>query len=319
MSRFDRIYHIHEILRGAKRPVPMSRFIEALETSRNTVTRDFEYLRDSLGAPLIYDRERNGHQYDPAAPVFELPGFWMSAGELYALLACEQLLESVRPSIMVHRLAPLKERIRHLLGEAGHTVETIGKRIQIQPIQVRNTPNQIFDPVAEATLTGCQLHFQYASRSRAETRGRKTHPQRMLHYRSNWYLLAQCEAAQALRLFSLDRISQPQLLDLPGKNMPVEEVDAYTRSSFGIFVGMPKWVAHLRFNSHAAQWVAEECWHPDQVGEWVGDGFELKVPYADMRELVMDILRYGADVEVLGPEDLRCEVAERVRQMAGIY
>ena len=75
MGRFDRIYKIHDLLRNARKPVPMRVFTETLEASRNTVTRDFEYLRDSLGAPLEYCREYKSHCYDLDAPVFELPGF----------------------------------------------------------------------------------------------------------------------------------------------------------------------------------------------------------------------------------------------------
>jgi proteasome accessory factor C len=37
----------------------------------------------------------------------------------------------------------------------------------------------------------------------------------------------------------------------------------------------------------------------------------LQVPYADDRELIMDILKYGPDVEVLEPAALR----ERVRAL----
>jgi predicted DNA-binding transcriptional regulator YafY len=40
------------------------------------------------------------------------------------------------------------------------------------------------------------------------------------------------------------------------------------------------------------------------------------VPFSDTRELMMDILKYGADVEVLGPPSLRDAVAEEVRRMA---
>ncbi|SFM10879.1 helix-turn-helix transcriptional regulator [Marinobacter zhejiangensis] len=319
MSRFDRIYRIHELLRGARHPVSMKRFMEELEASRNTITRDFEYLRDSLGAPLEYCRENNGHRYNPAAPLFELPGFWMSSGELYALLACEQLLEDVQPGLMAQRLAPLKERIRSLLGESGHGAERIGERIQVQPIQARMAVQQVFDPVAEATLAGKQLQFDYAPRSRATHSFRTVHPQRLLHYRSNWFLLAQCESANDLRLFSLDRITRPQVLDAPAAHQAAEELDAYTSSSFGIFGGQPQATAHFRFTQHAAQWVAEEQWHRDQKGEWHEDGFHLHVPYSDPRELVMDILRYGPEVEVIGPETLRGEVAERVRKMVEIY
>lgn len=319
MSRFDRIYRIHEILQNARYPVPMRTLMEELEASRNTITRDFEYLRDVLGAPIEYCREHNGHRYAPQAPVFELPGFWMNPSELYALLACEQLLENVQPGLISNRLAPLKERIRHLLGESGHGAERISERIQIQPIQARHAAHQIFDPVAEATLSGKQLTFHYAARSGSGSKRRVVHPQKLLHYRSNWYLLAQCCQANALRLFSLDRIAEPDINDADARMLATEELTTFTSSSFGIFGGDPKDTAHLRFSDHSAQWVADETWHAEQMGEWRDDGYHLKVPYSDEREIAMEVLRYGAEVEVLGPGDLREEVTSRIRKMAGMY
>lgn len=297
----------------------MRRFLEELEASRNTVTRDFEYMRDTLGAPIMYCREANGHQYDPDVPLFELPGFWMTASELYALLACEQLLEAVQPGMMARHLAPLRARIRELLGEAGHDAERVSERIRVQPMQVRSASSQVFDPVAEATLGCKQLRFTYQNRTAGQSTERITDPQRLLHYRSNWYLLAHCHQANALRLFSLDRISTPAVLTESAPALPDAQLTRFTGASFGIFGGQPKAIAHLRFTEHAAQWVADEQWHPDQLSEWRDDGFHLRVPYADSRELVMDVLRYGADVEVLDPLELRAEVAGRVRRMGEIY
>lgn len=319
MSRFYRIYRIHELLRSAKKPVPMRRFMEELEASRNTITRDFEYLRDSLGAPIEYCREENGHHYAPEAPVFELPGFWMNPAELYALLACEYLLENVQPGLITNRLAPLRTRIRDLLGETGHDAETISERIRIQPIQTRSAEHQIFDPVAEATLAGKCLTFHYLSRSTSTDKLRTVHPQRLVHYRSNWYLLAICSEANSLRLFSLDRMSAPSVSADPSRKALNDDLDAFAGSGFGIFGGAATQIAHLRFTEHAARWVAEEVWHEEQKSEWLDGRYHLHVPYSDERELVMEVLRYGPDVEVVAPESLRCEVAERVRRMAEIY
>lgn len=297
----------------------MSRFIEVLESSRNSVTRDFEYLRNNLGAPLEYCREYNGHRYNPDAPVFELPGFWMNAGELYALLACEQLLEQVQPGLIGGRLLPLKERIRTLLGESGHDADRISQKIDIQPIQVREATQALFEPLAEATLSGKKLSLNYPGRNSTLSGTRVIHPQRLVHYRSNWYLVALCESASGLRLFSIDRIREPRVLVDDCTMVPVSELDEFLSSGFGIFGGSAKNVAKLRFNKGAASWVAEERWHPRQISEWREDAYYLTLPYAETPELVMEILRYGADVEVLSPPELKDEVAAKIKNMHEMY
>lgn len=319
MTRLERLYRIHALLRQARHPVPMRRIMGELGISRNTVTRDFEYLRDFFGAPLVYDRERNGHYYDPGEPVFELPGFWMNASELYALLACEQLLETVNPGLMAPRLAPLKQRIRDLLSDSGHQAEAVSDRVRLQPVQRRDVPATIFEPVAQATLDSRQLHFRYLGRRRSETSNRTVDPQRLLHYRHNWYLLAWCHEARALRLFSLDRIGNVEPGEKRAEARPGKQLDTFTESSFGIFSGPASAVAHLKFDEAAARWVADETWHPDQHGEWKDGQYHLMLPYSDPTELIMEILRYGADVEVVGPEELRSVVRKRLEGALAIY
>lgn len=298
----------------------MQRFMEALETSRNSITRDFQFMREILGAPIIYNREYNGHQYDPREPVFELPGFWMNASELYALLASEQLLEAVQPGLMTPHLAPLRNRIRELLGSQGSEADRLGERIRIEPILARTAPEAIFRSVAEATLRGLRLNVTYTSRSRDQTQDRHLSPQRLLHYRSNWYLLGWCHAAEALRLFSLDRMASPAVASEEAYECPTATIDAEFGASFGIFTGQAKQTAHLRFSARAARWSAEEIWHPNQEGHWADDGrYHLYVPYADPTELIMEVLRYGPEVEVLDPEALRREMAEQIARLHELY
>jgi len=43
------------------------------------------------------------------------------------------------------------------------------------------------------------------------------------------------------------------------------------------------------------------------------------VPYGRTEELMMDILKYGPDVEVIGPPELRELVAARLREASGSY
>jgi len=60
MNRAERIYRLHGLLKN-RRPVPLQKMMETLEVSRATVVRDIGYMRDFMEAPIVYDRERNGH------------------------------------------------------------------------------------------------------------------------------------------------------------------------------------------------------------------------------------------------------------------
>jgi len=184
----------------------------------------------------------------------------------------------------------------------------------------RSAPEAVFSSVAEATLRGLQLTLDYTSRSREETRNRTLSPQRLLHYRSNWYLLAWCHDADDLRLFSLDRMQHPTVTSETATECAPESIDARHNASFGIFTGEPTQSGHLRFSPQAARWAAEETWHPRQKGEWNADGFyHLHVPYSDSTELVMEVLRYGPEVEVLEPNSLRQTIADKISQTYKIY
>ncbi|MBM7332396.1 MAG: WYL domain-containing protein [Alcanivorax sp.] len=319
MTRLERFYRIHGLLRHARCPVPMRRFTEELGVTRNTVTQDFQYLRDFFGAPIVYDRERNGHHYDPDAPQFELPGFWMNASELYALLACEQLLEAVHPGLMSHRLAPIRRRIQGLLGDAGTQAASLSDKVRLQSTQQRKVPDHVFTCVADATLAGRCLRIRYQPRSRDHGGERLVHPQRLLHYRHNWYLLADCEKAGGLRLFSLDRIIELEPKQGEARAMPADRLDRFMEGSFGLFSGAPSAQAHLRFSPWAARWVADEHWHAKQHGEWRDDGYHLWVPYSDPTELTMEVLRHGPDAEVLAPEALRLSVRKRLAAALAVY
>ncbi|MCG6861965.1 MAG: WYL domain-containing protein [Chromatiaceae bacterium] len=50
-------------------------------------------------------------------------------------------------------------------------------------------------------------------------------------------------------------------------------------------------------------------------GLWLNESelHALQIPYSDVRELLMDILKYGPKVEVIAPKNLREMVAERLR------
>ena len=61
-------------------------------------------------------------------------------------------------------------------------------------------------------------------------------------------------------------------------------------------------------------------WRPKQASRWLDDGrYELRIPYSNPIELVLDILRYGDEVEVIEPEELRRAVAGKLQRAAVLY
>jgi predicted DNA-binding transcriptional regulator YafY len=287
---------------------------QELGCSKPTVKRAIRELRELLGAPLDYDRERDGYYYarDEAAP-FQLPGLWFSPDELYALLTTYRLLGQIQGGLLEEYIAPLRERVEALLKDdrAGHA--QIDRRVRILPLASRQTDLQHFRHVANALVARRRMRILYHGRARDETTERVVSAQRLVYYRDNWYLDAWCHMREGLRSFSVDRAHPVETLEETALELDDAALDAYYASAYGIFAGEATNTAHLLFSPSAARWVADEQWHPDQRSEVREDGgYELWIPYADQTELIMDILKYGPELEVLGPAELRSEVAERL-------
>jgi len=317
MNRAERIFRLHALLNEKARP--LARLQEELDASRATVVRDLGYMKDFMGAPIEYDRATNGYRYRSSEPGFQLPGLWLNESELYALLASERLLDQMQPGLLSPYIGPLRSRIRALLAHSGHSAASVSERILLQPAAARPANPERFGSIAGALLEGRKLQIDYHGRERDRMSHRTVHPLRLLRYRDNWYLAAYCEQAGALRIFSLDRIRHARPLPEPAPAADATALDRFLGASFGIFSGSAAAWAVLRFTPDASRWVADERWHPDQIGHWVAGHYELQIPYSDPRELLMDILKYGAEVEVIAPAELREKVAERLRAAAERY
>jgi predicted DNA-binding transcriptional regulator YafY len=91
-------------------------------------------------------------------------------------------------------------------------------------------------------------------------------------------------------------------------------------SGYGIFSGAATRVARLRFKPEIARWVSREAWHPEQVSSYDDAGFYLLgLPYSQDTELIMEILKYADEVEVLGPPELRARVRQRIAATWALY
>jgi proteasome accessory factor C len=316
MDKFDRIFQLHIILAARRTPIALEELTARLECSKSTLYRAIGVLKDRLHAPVEFDAEGGGFRYATTggANAFELPGLWFTATELQALAVMQRLLKDVGGGLLTEHLGPLSKRLDELTTHRRLNLGEAASRLRFPAIASRPA-GLAFQTVASATLQRKKLWIEYHARGSDERSERTVSPQRITHYRESWYLDLLDEGKSALRSFAIDRIQKAVQLDERATDIPEAELEAHFASSYGIFGGKADKVAVLLFTEERAKWVAEEEWHPKQQGRRLGNGkYELRIPYNNSRELVMDILREGSNVIVIGPKELHEEVKSKLRE-----
>lgn len=310
MNRNERIIRLDRLIRDARYPVSIGKIKEELECSISTSRRTIRHLRDLIGAPLEYDQKYNGYYYD-SSEKFELPGFWLTPEEIYALFICHEVVEKNREVGLSSLIKPLNKRIESILKSLGHSVETLRSRIKVIPLFSRSIKKNEFSKICSAVLENRIIEVKYFKRSCGKTDERIIHPQRIINYKTNWYLIAFCQKRKKLRTFSLENI---EVLKSKKESIKLseEEIDKFIEDSFGVFSGESTHIAKLRFFNSSANWVKDEFWHKNENKYFDGKDLILEIPYGNPTELIMEILRYGDSVIVESPNELKQAVMEKL-------
>jgi len=311
MNKTERIFKIEQMI-AARQVVTFKAMRDELEVSRATLNRDLEYLRSRMKTPIDYDRDAGGYRFrkgEGKNQRQEFPGLWFNASEAAALLTMHHLLAGIQPGMLSRHIEPLRERLKSLMESADHSFKEVERRVRIIHLGRRAPQPKFFETAASAVFNRRRLKIDYYARSNDSVTTREVSPQKLVFYRENWYLDAWCHMREGLRSFSLDGIRKAEILETNAKNVPESEMEEFLAAGYGIFSGKKTNWATLKFSPTAARWVASEKWHSKQKSRTEADGsYVLEIPYSEDQELVMDILRYGPDIEVLGPAALRASL-----------
>ena len=320
MTQSERFGIIERMLLS-RRSVTFAELQQRLEVSRATLHRDLRDLRERMQVPIVCDRDTGTYRIDTRVERYELPGVWFSAGEIHALLSMQQLLAAFDAcGLLAEHVGPLRQRLLGMLESATDSADEIARRIRILSAAARHYAPQHFQHIAAALMERRRLSIEYVARSKGDTSQREISPQRLTHYRDNWYLDAWCHLRDELRSFAVDAIKTVKTIDAIAQEIPEAELDAALGAGYGIFAGAEVQWATLVFTPDRARWVAAEHWHPEQEGVFLDDGsYQLRLPYSNDPELIMDILKYGPDCEVVAPVGLREKVVGLLKAAVGRY
>ena len=125
------------------------------------------------------------------------------------------------------------------------------------------------------------------------------HVHQVVQYLGVWYVIAWCEKVREFRHFRAERVLESRLLAQDFKpQIPFKSI----REAGKLLQAEETVTATVAFSKRIARWLKER--HPggreDGAGRYVVT-FEV----ADPAWLAREVLRYGAEAEVVGPESLR--------------
>ena len=322
MSSMERLHRIKYMIQSRK-CVPIDDFLSELEISKATFKRDLDYLRDRLKASIVYDRFLGGYKFENPEDVnkIEMTGLWFSEKEATALVLMQHLLSSLdQGGLIGPHIEPLTAIIDGILGQSETSTKELRKRIKVLGMGSRKNSIDNFSEIGAALLKRNRLSIKYYAKGKNEETEREISPQRLIFYRENWYLDAYCHMRNGLRSFAVDGIRSAVPTNTKAHEISDKECQEHFAESYGIFSGKATQRAKLRFNPEHARWVSGENWHGQQVGSFDKDGYyNLEFDYNQDPELVMDIMKHGSGVEVIGPASLKNKVKAELEKAFKVY
>lgn len=89
-TQSERQLDLDRQIREGKYPT-VQQIAKRWEVSKRTIKRDIEFMRDRMGAPIVFDPQRRGYCYSETT--WGIPSIIVSEGELSALKAAPDALK----------------------------------------------------------------------------------------------------------------------------------------------------------------------------------------------------------------------------------
>ena len=314
---YERFAWFHDRVRTGKYPNASS-LSRKFEVSKKTAQRDIEFIRDRLSAPLFYDKTLKGYLYEDES--FFLPLTYLSSDEITSLLLAKKVLQGISGGSIRNELSSILKKITNILQEHIDEADAVDRAFSFQMIQYSPVDDRVFKDLLGACVKKRSINFTYYSPGNDEYTERTVDPYHVLDYMGTCYLIAFCRLRGSMRSFVLGRISRHTLLQEGFKVREGFNLKEYLNASFGIYKGRPQGHVTLKFSPSRARWIRNQVWHRDQKTKILEDGsLLLSFPVASFFEVEMEVLKHGADVEVISPKSFREQIKATAGNILKIY
>jgi predicted DNA-binding transcriptional regulator YafY len=304
-SQFSRLLELDRLIRDGKYPNCLT-FASDWEVSQKTAQRDIDFLRDSLKAPLAYDRNKKGFYYEDKN--WFMPAITLSEGELTALLMGVRMFDQFKGSPMAKHLNSVASKIQELLPkEVSIGPELLAGNFTVTSPPAKAVREEIWLPVIRGLQGKRTLRIRYKSFEADKAKEWNFNPYHLANLRGEWYVFGSSSSHKDILQLAMPRIEGATVTNesftFP-RDFDIKTILATTfgRSALG---DNPKTI-RLVFDKSVAEWVMEREWHPGQKVRKLKEGrVEMVFKAVGMLEVQRWVLSWGGDVEVVEPKCLK--------------
>jgi len=309
---------IHEQLKQKKYP-NCRKVAREFEVNWRTIHRDIQFMRDQLRLPIEYDKNRWGYYYTEAVEQF--PGIPVSEAELFALLVAQKVVSHYMGTAFYEPLrSAFDSLIRDLNAQEVLHLRDLGEVMDIRLTGLEDLDAKTFQIVSRAVQQRRPLRFRYRKFASRGIEERSIHPYQLICANSRWYVVGHDRIRNAVRVFVLGRMKDPQILSGAFERPSDFNSRDYLKGSFGIFKGKDDFEVVIELDRWAADVMRGRKWHASQqVAELPGGEVRISFHLDNLEEIESWVLSWGAHATVVRPKALADRVLAAAKAMTERY
>lgn len=309
-----RISKIHKKILSGNFP-NSNELAQELETSVVTISRDIEFMRDSMLAPIEYDASHRGYYYTEE---FKMPNFSLSEKDAEVLSSAKILLSHFKGT-------PLYDDAENIINLISSTVvknksDNCIERIAVPPRIRIKYDKDLWNMLWLAIRGNYIVEFDYSGRWHSKIEHRRVRPYQLL-LDDELFLFGFSEERNAERFFSFSRIKNlvitKDVFELP------EDFSFESKcggGKFGIFLSDDTVEYKIAFYNDARPLVRDMVLSDDEKIEEDEENSRTIVTFSSSqhRKVLEWLLSFAFNAKPLAPEDLVIDWKNSISWMADL-